>query len=316
MATTRIPSEAAVLEYFTTLSNWGRWGSDDQLGTLNLITAKKRTQAAALVREGLSVGCARPVSTSPAADVALPPLHFMLESGEAHAVPGAKERGIRQVSTDFIGMGFHGLTITHIDALCHIFWDGKMYNGRPAELITTSRGATAEGIEVLKDGIVTRGVLLDITQVRGKERLDAGEGVFPEDLEAAERAQGVRVAEGDALCLHLGWYKRRQQLGPVPREVGRPGLHAAALPWLHQRGVALIAADASQDVYPSGYPMLDIPIHQVGIVAMGLWLIDAAQFDDLMPHCQRLSRWEFMFVVAPLHFPSVTGSPVTPLAML
>ncbi len=316
MAVQHIPSESDVLGYFTSLSNWGRWGDDDQLGTLNLVTPEKRAQASALIREGMTVGCARPLVSSAAADVVIPPLHFMMESGEAHCLPSAHERGPRQISSDFIGMGFHGLTITHIDSLCHIFWEGKMYNGRSADLVTTSRGATAEGIEVLKDGIVTRGVLLDITKVRGKEWLEAGEGVFPEDLEAAEQAQGVWVEEGDALCLRLGWFKRWEQAGAVSREIGRPGLHAAALPWLHERGVSVIVADASQDVNPSGYETFDIPIHQVGIVAMGLWLIDAAQFEDLVGHCERLNRWDFMFVVAPLHFPGVTGSPITPLAML
>ena len=158
-------------------------------------------------------------------------------------------------------------------------------------------------------------MLLDITKVRGKEWLEGGEGVFPEDLEAAEEAQGVRVEEGDALCLRLGWYKRRNQVGSAPRSIGRPGLHAATLPWLHQRGVALIAADASQDVSPSGYETLDIPIHQVGIVAMGLWLVDSANFEELAQRCQELKRWEFLFTLAPISFPGVTGSPLTPLAV-
>lgn len=313
MAST-IPSEAEVLGYFHTLSNWGRWGKDDQLGTLNLITNQKRARAAALVRHGITVGCARPIETEPAIDVPIPPLHFMLESGEGYGLPSAAGRGPRQAVADFFGIAFHGLAFTHIDALCHIFWDGKMYGGRPAELITTRSGATVNDVAVVKDGILTRGVLLDLTQVRGKEWFEAGEAVFVEDLEAAEAAQGVRVEEGDALCLRLGWYRRRQLHGPVARAIGRPGLHAQTLPWLRQRGVSVIAADASQDVNPSGYPTLDIPVHQVGIVAMGLWLIDAANFDELAVQCQALHRWEFMFTVAPLRFPGVTGCPVTPLA--
>ena len=161
---------------------------------------------------------------------------------------------------------------------------------------------------------MTRGVLLDITQVRGKEWLDGGEGVFPDDLEAAEEAQGVRVEEGDALLLRLGWYKRRQQLGPTA-DLNRPGLHGATLPWLHRRGVSIIAADASHDVDPSGYTIVGMPIHRVGIVAMGLWLIDAADCEELVQICRQLNRWEFMFVVAPLRFLNATGSPVNPLAV-
>ena len=310
----KIPTEAEVLGYFDSLSNWGRWGPNDVLGTLNLVTDEKRAQAAALVKHGITVGCARPISTEPAIDVPIPPQHYMLESGEGYNLDSAEARGPRQVVADIFSIAFHGLYCTHIDALSHIFWNGQMYGGRPAEMVTTRGGANANDIAVLKDGILTRGVLLDITKIRGKEWFEAGEGVYVEDLEAAERAQGVRVEEGDALCLRLGWYKRRLALGPVARPLGRPGLHAETLPWLHERGVSVIAADASHDVWPSGYETLDIPIHQVGIVAMGLWLIDAANFDELLLQCEALGRWDFMFTVAPLNFPTVTGSPVTPLA--
>ena len=312
-----IPTESEVLEFFTTLSNWGRWGENDTLGTLNLISPQKRVQAAHLVGQGVAIGCARPISKGMESDVeSPPPVHFMLESGEGWVTPSGASRGPRQTARDFFGLVFHGITVTHVDALGHVFWEGKTYNGRPAEAVSTAQGATEHSIEALKDGVVTRGVLLDITRVRGKEWLEGGEGVFPEDLEAAEKAQGVRVEEGDALCLRLGWYKRRNQVGPAPRSIGRPGLHAATLPWLHRRGVALIAADASQDVSPSGYEKVDIPIHQVGIVAMGLWLIDTANFEDLAQKCQELNRWEFLFTLAPIRFPGVTGSPLTPLAIL
>ena len=189
-----------------------------------------------------------------------------------------------------------------------------MYNGKPASLINVQHKATVQGIDNVQNGVVTRGVLLDIAQVQGKEWLGAGEAVFPEDLEAAEEAQGVRVEEGDALLVRLGWYKRRLQLGP-PTPPGRPGLHAATLPWLHRRGVSITAADASQDVDPSGYPRFGLPLHRVGIVAMGLWLIDAANFEELAEVCRRLNRWEFMFIVAPLRFHNATGSPVNPLAV-
>jgi kynurenine formamidase len=190
-----------------------------------------------------------------------------------------------------------------------------MYNGFPASMITADRGATVGSIDQVKNGVVTRGVLLDITRVRGVDWLEGGDAVFPDDLEAAEEAQGVHVESGDALLLRLGWFKRRSQLGPVPPSVGRPGLHAATLPWLRQRGVSLIAADASQDVAPSGYSRIPLPVHSVGIVAMGLWLIDAANCEELAAVCQRLDRWDFMFMMAPLRLNNTTGSPVNPLAV-
>ena len=290
------------------LSNWGRWGSDDELGTLNLITPEKRAQAGSLVREGVSVTCSRLIVPEIAPDVtSIPPLHYMIRTGEA--APATGPHG----SSDFIGLSFHGLTITHLDSLCHQFWDGKMYNGKPASLVTAEHKATVGAVDQAQNGVVTRGVLLDITKVKGKDWLEAGEGVFTEDLEAAEEAQGVHVEEGDALLLRLGWYKRRQEVGPPAS--GRPGLHAETLPWLHRRGVSIIAADASQDMDPSGYPTLGLPVHRVGIVAMGLWLIDAANFEGVAETCRRLNRWEFMFMVAPLRFKNATGSPVNPLAV-
>ena len=310
----KVPSEAEVLDYFNSLSNWGRWGEEDELGTANLITGQKRAQAASLVKLGINVGCARPLTTEPAVDTPIPPQHFMIDAGEGWNLPSSAARGPRQTVSDIISVAFHGLYCTHIDALSHVFWDGKMYGGRPAELVTARAGAAANDIAVLKDGILTRGILLDIAKLRSKDWYEAGESVYVEDLEAAEAAQGIKVEEGDALCIRLGWYTRRLALGPVARELGRPGLHAETLPWLRERGVSVIAADAAHDVNPSGYESLDIPVHQVGIAAMGLWLIDNANFDDLTAECQRLGRWDFMFTVAPLRFPTVTGSPVTPLA--
>ena len=308
MSTRQVPSEQEVMDFMASLSNWGRWGPDDELGTLNLITPQKRAQAGSLVKEGISVTCSRLIiPETNAQDVtSIPPLHYMVGLPPATGAGGA---------SDFIGFSFHGLTITHLDSICHQTYDGKMYNGKPATLVTAREKAQAGHIDRVQNGVVTRGVLLDITQVRGKDWLEAGEGVHPDDLEAAERAQGVRVEEGDALCLRLGWYKRRQELGPPPP--GRPGLHASTLPWLKERGVSIIVADASQDVDPSGYsPEVGLPVHRVGIVAMGLWLIDAANFDELAPVCSRLNRWEFMFVVAPLRVHNGTGSPVNPIAVL
>ena len=308
MTTTKIPTEEEVLGWMNSLSNWGRWGPDDELGTLNLVTPEKVAQAGRLVTEGITVTCARLIVPEGAADVtSIPPLHWMVRTGESAPANGGGG------ASDFFGFSFHGLTITHLDALCHQFWDGKMYNGKDAGLVTADAKATAGHIDRAQNGFVTKGVMLDITKVKGKQWLDPGEPVFTEDLEAAEAAQGVRVEEGDALMLRLGWYKRRLELGPP--EAGRPGLHAETIPWLHERGVSILAGDASQDMDPAGYPNLGLPVHRVGIVAMGLWLIDAANCEELAKVCERLNRYDFMFVVAPLRFKNATGSPVNPLAV-
>ena len=310
MATKQVPTHEEVLGYVKSLSNWGRWGPDDELGTLNLITPEKRAQAAGLVKEGISVTCSRPIVPEIAPDVtSIPPLHYMIRTGESAPSSGAG------ASADFIGLSCHGFTVTHVDSLCHMFWDGKMYNGKPASMVNTTQKATAGHIDNAREGVVTRGVLLDIARLKGKDWLEPGEAVFPEDLEAAEAAQGVRVEEGDALLLRLGWYERRMELGS-PTSMQRPGLHAATLPWMHQRGVSITAADASHDVDPSGYPEIGLPLHAIGIPTMGLWLIDAANFQDLTQVCARLNRWEFMFVMAPLRFQNATGSPINPRAVL
>src|SRR5438093_6702236 len=150
----RVPSEEEVLGYFESLKNWGRWGEDDELGTLNLITPQKRLEAIATVREGISVGCARPIVIEDrAADVFNTPLHYMIRSGEGPEGSGG--------ASDFIGAAFHGLSVSHIDTPSHQFWDGKMYNNRPQSLITTEQGATFGSVETMKDGIVARGVVRD-----------------------------------------------------------------------------------------------------------------------------------------------------------
>ncbi len=309
MTTRQIPTQDEVLGYFDSLSNWGRWGDDDMLGTLNLITPEKRVAASNLVQEGLAVTCARPIIPALAGDLtSIPPLHYMMGTGES-----APEQGPHAAS-DFLGIAPHGLTITHLDTPSHQFWNGKMYNGRAASLVTAQDKATVGGVDTVKNGIVTRGVLLDVAGVKGKEWLEAGEGVFPEDLEAAEAAQGVRLGEGDALLLRMGWYKRRLNLG-APPPPARPGLHVAAMPWLRERGVSLLVSDASHDVMPNDYPDIIMPVHRVGIVGMGLWLLDAANFEEILPVCQRLNRWEFMFTVAALRWTNATGCPVNPLAI-
>ena len=308
MATRNIPSEGEVIGWMDSLSNWGRWGKDDQMGTLNLITYAKRTQAAALVIEGISVSCSRLIVPEIASDVTtIPPLHYMIRAGDT--VPKQGGGG----TSDFLGFSYHGLTISHLDALCHQAWNGKLYNGFDPADVGSETKATVLNIDTAKDGIITRGVMLDIAKVRGVDWLEAGEGVFTEDLEAAEKAQGVRLEEGDALMLRLGWYKRRLEKGAP--ESGRPGLHAETLPWLRERGISIVAGDASQDADPSGYPGIGLPIHRVGIVGMGLWLIDAGNCEELAEVCQRLNRYDFMFIVAPLRFKNATGSPTNPLAV-
>jgi kynurenine formamidase len=296
-----LPTEA-VLAFHQTLSNWGRWGDGDQLGALNHITPEVTAAAAASVRRGRTVSCARPLNTRPALDNPSPVAHHMI--GTATEGMGA----------DYFAIASHGYATSHLDALCHIFHEGRLYNGYPVEAVT-AHGATQLGIHHLRAGIVTRGVLLDIPARRGVDALEPGEPVFVADLEAAEEAAGIRVRSGDALLVRTGRWRWRERHGPWEPHERLAGLDAACLPWLHQREVALLGSDGVSDVLPSRVEGVTMPVHTVAIVAMGLHLLDNLDFEDLSRTCGEESRWEFLLTVAPLVLWRGTASPVNPIAL-
>lgn len=311
-----IPSEEEVLTYFDKLSNWGRWGDEDQLGTLNFLTEEKTKRAVSLVQEGKTISCARTISWEPAADVSSTPIHYMVESGEGWGSGDKVSSRPSQASTDFFGLVFHGYTITHIDSLAHFFWKGKMYNGRPAHLVSTSMGAIVESVELAKDGIISRGVLVDVPMIRGIDWVERGEGVMPEDILAAEERCGFKIEEGDVLFIRTGNLHRRNVEGPVnPREAGSPACQAACLPLFHERSVAVMGSDTGNDVSPSQYVSMSNPIHQVGITAMGLWILDNPNLEELAEACKERNRWEFLISINPLRLYNTTGSPVNPVAI-
>ncbi len=310
------PTETDVIGYLKTLSNWGRWGAEDELGTLNLITPAKRLAAARLVRDGVPVTCARPIVADITADTTFQVMRFMVDSGEGRDTASPERLLARRGAGEFIGMVFHGYTVTHVDTPAHFFWGGTIYNGRSCNLVTSREGATVEAVELLHDGVVSRGVLLDVARTRGVAWLERGEGVMPEDLDAAERASGVRVEPGDILLVRTGNYGRRLAQGPVhPLQAGSPGPHAALAPWLRERGVAMWGSDTHNDVAPTPYPGIGHPFHIVALVGLGLWLIDNMNLEDLARACAERSRWEFLLTIAPLRLRNVTGSPVNPIAL-
>ena len=313
MATTL--SESDVIKMISSLSNWGRWGADDQLGTMNLITPAKRKRAAALVQDGVPVSCARPIVTNEiSADTTIQPVRFMVDSGEGRDHDSSERILQRRGAAEFIGMVFHGYSITHIDTPAHYFWQGKMYNGRSANLITSREGAQVESVDLLRDGVVSRGVLLDVAALKGRW-LEAGEGVMPEDLEAAEKAQGVRVEPGDILLVRTGYYARRRREPRNPGRDGSPAAHVASMPWFRARDIAMLGTDTHNDVSPLSHPGLGNVVHIVGLVGMGLWLIDNGNLEELAEACASRRRWEFLLTVAPLRLQHTTGSPVNPIAL-
>ena len=316
MSTGNIPTEDDVLGYIPTISNWGRWGADDELGTMNNIGPDQIKYATSLVKEGISVSCARTITTERAPDVVAPVLHYMTGSGESSMDTDTNEFVHQQSSGDFIGMAFHGHWITHIDSLSHMFWNGKMYNNRPASMVTTREGATKESIEVLKNGVIGRGVLLDVARSRGVDWMKPGEYILPEELDKIAHEQNIELQQGDILLIRTGHYKRRTEEGPRSPEDGYPGLQAACIPWIRTKNIAALGGDTVSDSYPSGYPKIRLPIHQIALPYMGLWLIDNCNLEELSQACHRLNRWEFLFTLCPLRIKFGTGSPVNPIAIM
>ncbi len=293
---------AAVAGLHEQLSNWGRWGPDDERGALNFITPDVTAAAAASVRSGRTVSCARPLPTQPAIDNPSPVAHHMI---------GTFSEGY---GGDYFAIAPHGYATSHLDALCHIFHEGKIYNGYSAEMVT-AHGARRLGVHHLRSGIVTRGVLIDVPALREVDALEPGEPIFPEDLEAAERAAGITVQSGDVLLVRTGRWVWRERHGPWDPHEALAGLDASCLTWIHERQVAVLGCDGVSDVVPSRLDDNRLPIHSVAIVAMGVHLLDNLDLDDLARACAAEGRWDFLLTIAPLVLVRGTASPVNPIAV-
>jgi len=291
-------------EWMVDLSNWGRWGEADERGTLNLITPEHRVAAAGLVREGVSVSLSHDYIKEEAPD-ATSPLH--------HEMIGAAGSGA--FVSDRIDISYHGFAHSHIDALCHMSHEGLMYNGFSRGEISEDEGCGRLAVTTMKDGIVTRGILMDIAQLHGVDFLEPGTPILVEDLEAWEERAGVRVGPGDVLLVRSGRWARRASEGPWATVTLAAGLHPSVAPWLHERGVAVLGSDYTNDQLPSGIPGAFMPIHQLTLVAMGMPLFDNLDLEALAAEANARERWEFFFVAAPLAVTGGTGSPLNPLAI-
>jgi kynurenine formamidase len=298
---------------FVATRNWGRWGAEDERGALNFITPRKRAAAAAGVREGALVSCARDLAVESSPENPRPALHHMLVAGDDAESIGAPGFG---ATMDFIGVAFHGMAVSHLDALCHVAVGGRIYNGFPVGEVR-STGARRDSVMVAADGIVSRGVLLDVARARGVEWLEPGERIGPEELERAEAAAGLRVEEGDVLLVATGRDARRAAKGPWhPTEVGLAGLDPRCVPWLHERRIAVLGSDGVSDALPgAGIEGWPIPVHQCCLVGMGVHLLDNLALAELARACAARERWEFLLAVAPLRIGGGTGSPVNPIAI-
>jgi kynurenine formamidase len=295
---------------FDSVQSWGRWGVNDELGALNLLTADRVAAAARLVRSGVVVSLSLPLNTTTAPDCPTPAEFRMTQRHDANL--GLGSMGFAK---DFVGVAYHSDGHTHIDALCHVAYEDRLYNGVAAGSVT-AEGAAAEAIDLVKDGLVGRGVLLDVPRLRGVPWLEPGEHVLREDLEAAEHEQGMKIDEGDILLVRTGHARRLAELGAWNTGQHKAGLHPTAMPLLAERGVVALGCDGNSDTAPSSTEGVAFPIHVLALNAMGVLLLDYLQFEDLARACEAAQRWEFLCVTAPLRIIGGTGSPVNPLAIL
>jgi kynurenine formamidase len=294
-----LPPQARVEGYFKELNNWGRWGDADQRGTVNLITPAKRAAAQSLIRTGRTVSLARDLGPQPG-------LMY-------HATfPSQRERA--DVVLDRFDLVYHGLSVTHVDALCHVGWDGQLYNGRPFAQSLSAAGATWCAIDALFDGITSRGVLLDVAAGRKEGFVTVGNPVIPRDLDAAAARSGVRVEAGDVVVVRSG-QEAFERANPdwVPRVSPHPGLHLSCLEWFREHDIAAISWDM-MDERPSGYPGFGMSAH-LAIPFLGLALVDNTNPERLAKACAEEGRYEFLFTAMPLRLVGATGAPAHPIAI-
>jgi len=297
-------TKADVDGWMTELSNWGRWGDDDELGTYNLITPKKRLEAVKLVYEGISVSMARDVEKVVADDNPSPFKHTMNNVGLNNP---------RQFVSDTYEVSYHGYAHSHMDALCHMAFNGKSYNGFPQADVTAD-GAPKLAITNYKQGIFTRGVLMNIACLKGVESLEPGTPIYPADLDAWEKKAGIRVQPGDVVLIRTGRWAMRDKSGPWAASGNSAGLHASSAKWLKDRDAAVLGSDAASDVMPSGIEGVGQPIHQLVLVAMGMPIFDNLDLEAVGKQAARLNRWEFLVTAAPMAVGKGTGSPFNPIA--
>ena len=292
---------------FHDVSNWDRWGAKSVRGTLNYITPDRIVAASRLVRTGTSASLSLPMDRDRRLDNPVPVQHRMTQLAD-------DEAKAEQFIKDFVGADYHNDGHSHLDALCHVSYLGKLFTGVP-DSSATADGAALGDVTAVSDGIVGRGVLLDIPRLRSVPWIEPGDQVTADELVAAEQSQRVRVGPGDLLFVRLGHNRRLAELGPWDTTGAKAGLHPTTARLLSERRIAVLGSDTNSDAAPSTTEGVPFPIHVLAINAMGLFLLDYLQLDELAARCDHLDRWEFLCIVAPLRVPHGTGSPVNPIAV-
>jgi kynurenine formamidase len=303
-------SEREFRDLFDEVRAWDQVSRDRPVGALRHLTPARVTAAAQEVRTGRQVPLGLPLQTATGPDNPEPPVHHMTSLGDVPLGSGAL-----RFATDYVGMNIHGDAHTHIDALCHVVFDGRLYDGISAGTLT-SAGAGALDVEVVGRGVVGRGVLLDVARARDTPWLEPGEMATVEDLEAAEQAQEIQVGPGNILCVRVGHRRRRNALGAWDVAAARAGLHPSVARFLRDRGVAVLGSDGNTDTAPSPVVGVPFPFHVLAMNALGVHLVDYLDLEELSRVCAELGRWSFLCLLAPLRLVAGTGSPVNPIAVL
>ncbi len=296
-------SKATFDRWMIEISNWGRWGKDDELGTLNLITPEKRIAAAKLVIQGISVSLSLDLNKKKD-ELNTFPFEHKLEVASF---------GGHEVAGDIYSVQYHGFAHSHLDGLPHFAHKGKLYNGFSVENLKPN-GSDKLGIQNFKDGIFTRGVLVDMPWLKQVDFLEPGTAITSDDLEAWEKKTGITIGSGDVLLIRTGRWERVRQKGQWNFLEKAAGSHASIAKWLKERDVAIIGSDGVSDVMPSGVEGLLNPLHELVLVGLGMPILDNLDLGPLASEAARQKRWTFLFVGAPLRVPGGTGSPLNPIA--
>ena len=293
---------------FDELKNWGRWGQDDELGTLNFLGPAEVVAACKLVTHGRRISLSRQLDTRSGPDNQRPALHYMTRMAE-------RSDSEPTFYMDFFGTDYHGKSVSHIDALCHVAYNGLLYNGRRGDKTVNSTGSTFVAISALASGVVGRGVLLDAPRARRVDWLEPPCALSSEDLDEIASTLGVELRRGDIVLVRTGHVRRRQTLGPWDADVSSAGLGASSLRLLADRQVALLGSDGDNDSHPSSVAGILHPVHILAMNAMGMCLLDNLDLEALSSACEQAGTFQFLLTVAPLIIPGGTGSPVNPIAV-
>lgn len=298
------------------LSNWGKWGDGDQIGTLNYVTPDMIVRAAGLIRKGKSFALGIPLdNTGPQSGLwgrRFNPMHMMIQTGTDGILQKREENGLCNYADDVLTLCVQGAT--HWDALGHVFRDNKMYNGFDCAL-ADSAGIAKNGIEHTKDRMAGRGVLLDIARFKGLDVLPDGYGISNDELDACAAAEGVTIGEGDFVIIRTGQMEDRLKAGDWGGYAGgdAPGVKFENCYWSHDKKIAAICSDTwGVEVRPNESKEAEQPWHWVVIPAMGLTMGEMFYLKDLAEDCAADGVYEFFFTAPPLIITGGSGSPINP----